>query len=126
MKLINIWRKTSKKEHDNFKLKYNQWMKTEEEQEIFYTEGYVKGKLIDREITIENYKSKEIDLEKLVNLLEKGVTTISHRCISVYRHAFIFKGDVYNICLSCGDFYKNNDHFYINNKEEIENYIKNI
>ena len=94
------------------------------ENTLYYTEDYVEGMLTDSDI--ENYKQVEINGSELRQLLYDNISDASHRCISVYRHAFILSGHTYNICLSCGDFYRDDKHYYLKNIEQIREYINKI
>lgn len=90
------------------------------ENTLYYTEDYVKGKLSDNP-DIEKFSQKEIRTEQLKNILENNICKIGHLCISVYRHTFKHNEDIYNVCLSCGDFYKNDEFFYLT-KNGIEKF----
>ena len=100
-----------------------------EERTLYYTEDYISGKLIDNlQLTSE---AKQINLSEdsainLINVLHDNISPAAHRCISVYRDAFVFRGHTYNICLSCGDFYRDDKHWYLT-QEGIEQFkeIKN-
>lgn len=101
-----------------------------EENVLCYTENFVKNRLIEKDKRINhhsivNFKNLgEENTKKLVQLLEEGTNNnFMHRCVSVYRDAFIFEGDVYNICLSCGDYYKNDTRYYLNNTKQIKNFL---
>lgn len=97
------------------------------ENTLYYTGEYLNGKLINdlditqevREVVLTDEISK-----KLRDILGGNVSQASHRCISVYRDGFVLNGHTYNICLSCGDFYRDDDHYYLT-KEGIEEF-KNI
>jgi len=91
---------------------------------LYYTEDYISGKLIEKngQLTISDYKKatlSQADVSHLVNLLGQYNDQLRHRCLSVYRDAVIIEGVVYNICLSCGDFWKDNEKHYLVNEEEI-------
>lgn len=96
---------------------------------LVYTEDFVKGKLINEHGDITHPRVKLLTLSdenvtKLKNLLEDGIsTTLAHRCLSVYRDAIIIQENVYNICLSCGDYFENENHFYLTNEEEIKEFL---
>jgi len=98
------------------------------ENTLYYTEDYVKGKLIglDKNITVENFKEMDFDSGKLRDILHDNISDIGHMCISVYRHSFILNGHVYNICLSCGDFYRDDKFYYLKNIEQIREYINKV
>lgn len=82
---------------------------------LYYTEEYINGKLIQENLEISKNKEVTEDfLKEIIQLLEESTNdNMQHRCISVYRHGFILDNDIYNICISCGDFYKNEEHHYI-------------
>jgi len=92
---------------------------------LYYTEDYIKGKLIETDgiVSTHVHETKYVNLPKLRDILLDGISDNGHRCISVYRHAFILHGDVYNVCLSCGDFYKNDEFFYLT-KSAVEKFKK--
>lgn len=96
------------------------------ENTLYYTEDYVQGKLSDNLHAEKKISQKEVDTEQLKDILENSISKISHRCISVYRHTFKHNGAIYNVCLSCGDFYKNEEFFYLSNEgvEKFKEVIK--
>lgn len=63
------------------------------------------------EIELSNNQSRQ-----LANILDTNISRLQHRCISVYRDAFVYAGDIYNVCLSCGDFYRNNTVFFLSDE----------
>jgi len=93
---------------------------------LYRIEDYINGKLIEPDgnlnkteftsLTLTEEESKEI-----VSILEKNIPNYGHKCISIYRDGIVVDGVVYNICLSCGDFYKGNEHFYLS-KEGIDKF----
>lgn len=92
---------------------------------LYYTEDYVKGNLVDNKV-LRHENTQEIKLtteesHKLVGILFANTTDLRHRCISVYRDAVVWGTNTYNVCLSCGDFYENNRHYFIS-KEGIEEF----
>jgi hypothetical protein len=86
---------------------------------VYSTDEYLKGKLIseDGQLTISNLREKQLkegEIKDIIQLLTEGTNDdYQHICMSVYRDAFIFNGNIYNICLGCGDYYKNNEHHYL-------------
>ena len=94
------------------------------ENTLYYTEDYVQGMLTDSDV--KNCKQVDINGSELRNLLHDNISDEGHRCISVYRHAFVLNSHTYNICLSCGDFYRDNKHYYLKNVGQIRDYINNI
>ena len=85
-----------------------------EENVLYYTDEFVKGKFIEEKALTFPHKGQiEIDGAELVRILEDHVSEWHHRCVVVYRDAFVHNGDTYNICLSCGDYYKNDEHYYL-------------
>lgn len=86
---------------------------------LYYTNDYIAGRLIkshyDLDTTVAIYRVdiSEEETKELVNILESSKSSDGHRCAVVYRDAFIYNEDVYNICLSCGDYLKNDEHYYI-------------
>lgn len=86
----------------------------------YYTEDYVSGRLLqDGKIKTVNLKAIKLntyEAKQLAGILESNISNEGHRCIAVYRDAFTVEGDTYNVCLSCGDFYKNDQHFYLSDK----------
>ena len=95
---------------------------------LYYTKDYVKGKLIDEngDITINDFNTIEFKPKKLVDLIDKSLGELGHKCITTYRHAFIYKGVIYNLCLSCGDVLIDGEHYYLKNKEIINKFIKDL
>ena len=88
---------------------------------LYYTEDYLVGKLINKNTlnTTCEIKSKVLlkeSVKEIIDILEKNVTEFGHRCISVYRHSFKTKNDTYNFCLSCGDYFKNDEFFYLSSE----------
>lgn len=84
---------------------------------FYYTDCNNNTKLI-KENTVLSQDACEIRLTdsealELSSILEDNESMAQHKCISVYRDAFIYEGDIYNVCLSCGDFYRNNTHHYL-------------
>lgn len=98
------------------------------ENTLYYIEDYIKGMLInsDKNITVKEYKEVGIVGTVLRELLHNNISDLGHRCMSVYRHSFILSGHVYNICLSCGDFYRDDKHFYLKNIEHVREHIKGL
>ena len=101
------------------------------ENTLYYVEGMVSGKLIDNQqcLTVPNAKSIVIDkatCESLVYMLETNKSKLAHRCISVYRDAFICNGKTYNLCLSCGDYFTDDKNIYIDNESEIKSILDNF
>lgn len=85
---------------------------------LYRIEDYIKGKLIEPDRTLNKTEFALLFLteeqsKQIVSILESNVPNSGHRCISVYRDAIIVDDIVYNICLSCGDFYKGDEHFYL-------------
>lgn len=88
---------------------------------LYSTEHYVSGKLIKDDGSI---TKEEVDLlvltesqaKEIVDILENNIPNYAHRCASVYRDALVVDNVVYNICLSCGDFYKGSEHFYLSHE----------
>ena len=95
---------------------------------LYYTDSFFSGLLVeDEKLTIKNVKEVLLNEEivnKLESLLSSGVCNLAHRCVSVYRDAIIINGNVYNICLSCGDYFINNEHRYICNEEKIKDLLE--
>lgn len=98
---------------------------------LYFTEDYVAGKLIDKGnvFTEHPLEGKVLSREKqtlLKSILVNHTTVNGHKCITVYRDAIIIGEDTYNICLSCGDYYKNEDHYYLSNEgvDQIKTLIK--
>lgn len=87
---------------------------------LYYTEDYVQGKLSDN-LNLEKISQKRSKTEQLKDILENNISKIGHKCISVYRHTFKHNENIYNVCLSCGDFYKNEEFFYLS-KEGVEKF----
>lgn len=84
---------------------------------LYYTDCNNNTKLI-KENTVLSQDACEIRLTEvqaleLASILEDNESQLQHMCLSVYRDAFIYEGDIYNVCLSCGDFYRNNNRFYL-------------
>lgn len=94
------------------------------ENTLYYTEDYVQGKLSDN-LHAEKISQKEVNTERLKDILENNISKIGHLCISVYRHTFKHNEDIYNVCLSCGDFYKNDNRFYLS-KDGVEKFKEDI
>ena len=96
----------------------NSIQKGVEEMVLYKTENYLTGSIIDDTLS-EGVKRSftkmtEEQTKYLVSLLRSNIdNNYQHRCMSVYRDGFIYSGDRYRICLSCGDFYKNDEIFYI-------------
>lgn len=95
---------------------------------LYYTGDFFGGKLIDQDknILLTNYKEVELDEEtchKLLSYLSDYNNELVHRCMSVYRDAIIINDEIYNICLSCGDYYKGDEKFYIHNEKEIKEFL---
>lgn len=92
---------------------------------LYYVEDYITGKLIDenQNLTVTNVKSVRLDgatTERLLELLVDDDSGMMHKCISVYRDAIIINGNVYNLCLSCGDYYINDKRICIFTHNEIK------
>lgn len=94
---------------------------------LYFLGDWFGGKLIDENGFITKNIDKETPLsqdtaDKLLELLNDYNNDLRHRCISIYRHAIIINGDIYNICLSCGDYYKNDEkeEYYIHNEGKIK------
>ncbi len=90
-----------------------------EENILYYTENYLSGKLINDLEIFEEVKELYLfheEVEKFRDILANNISEGAHRCISVYRDGFILNEYTYNICLSCGDFYRDNEHFYLTSK----------
>lgn len=64
-------------------------------------------------------------VNEFLTILEEVREYSPSRCISVYRDVVIIGKDVYKICLSCGDYYKNNERFDItrNQKSQLREFI---
>ena len=83
---------------------------------LYYSEDRVIGKLVELNGKITNKDTKEVsltlmELDNLTRLLNSNISSSGHRCISVYRHAFTFKGNIYNICfLKCISAKKVSEH----------------
>jgi hypothetical protein len=131
--------KPSYKGDNPFKKAVKKVIEIEKEDYIMATENklyYVTDinpntKLIDDngELTQRMYQSIALNEEtsdKLLALLSNYNNDLGHLCISVYRDAIILNGDIYNICLSCGDYYKNDEEgvYYIRNRKEIIELLK--
>ena len=86
---------------------------------LYFTEDFLQGKLIDnykliKQDNVNQIKLTDKESEELYNILVNNTSELRHRCISVYRDAIKIGNDVFNICLSCGDYYKNDERFYLN------------
>ena len=95
---------------------------------LYYTENYVQGKLIneDGDITINDFNTVEFNPKKLANLIDGLVGGAMNKCMTVYRHAFIYEDVVYNLCLSCGHVLINDKRYYLKNKEIINEFVNKI
>lgn len=100
---------------------------------LYSVEQYFAGKLIKEHILTqqESLRKKlltEEQIDNLISILENNILDDRHRCISVYRHAFIKGEDAYNICVGCGDFFKNNEYFCLTSKgvEEFKNAVRKM
>lgn len=87
----------------------------------YHTKDYVSGLLLEEDklqtgLNLNVIKLNTYEAKQLAGILESNVSKEGHRCITVYRDAFTVSGDTYNVCLSCGDFYKNNQHFYLSDE----------
>jgi hypothetical protein len=97
---------------------------------LYSVKKFFVGKLIE-EGTISNQdfiKEKVLtqnQVDNLISILENNVLNMNHRCISVYRHAFISGENTYNVCVGCGDFFKNNEYFCLTSKG-VEEFKKAI
>lgn len=103
------------------------------ENTLYYTEDYLKGELLNSkgvlnsEVEIKTKTLKDSEVDKLIALLVVGSDpAYRHRCVSVYRDAIKIQGSIYNMCLSCGDFYRNNEFYYLNNRDTIRTFLNNI
>lgn len=93
---------------------------------LYRIEDYINGKLIESDGTLNKTEFTLLTLteeesKEIVSILENNISNYGHRCISVYRDGIVVNDVVYNVCLSCGDFYKGNEHFYLS-KEGIEKF----
>ena len=99
---------------------------------LYYTEEYINGKLVDNTVLqCENTEKLNLSTEdshEFVSILFNNETKDGHRCISVYRDAIVIGVNTYNVCLSCGDFYENNRHYYLSTKgiEEFKKLKKKL
>ena len=95
---------------------------------LYYTKDYVQGKLIDEDgdITINDFNTIEFNPKKLVDLINKSLGELGHKCITTYRHAFIYEDVVYNLCLSCGDVLIDGEHYYLKDKKIINEFVNKI
>lgn len=85
---------------------------------IIYRVKEAKGskKLIENAQSIPDGRYKEvvsIRTDEFLEILDEPETELRHMCMSVYRDAVVIGGDTYNICLTCGDYYKNDQHIYL-------------
>lgn len=95
---------------------------------LYSVEKFFTGKLIqDGVITNQDFVKEKVltqdQIDNLISILENNILNGNHKCISVYRHAFISGDNTYNICVGCGDFFKNNEYFCLTRegKEKFEN-----
>lgn len=58
-------------------------------------------------------KSISTKTDEFLQILDEPETELRHRCMSKYRDAVVIGEDVYNICLTCGDYYQNDTHYYL-------------
>lgn len=103
---------------DNITMKAN-------ENTLYYVNDYIKGLLIDEQgtLTTKYHNAVELDsktIDKLLDLLVDEEAGMMHRCMSVYRDAIIIDGNIYNICLSCGDYYINEKRICIFTYDKIK------
>lgn len=92
---------------------------------LYYTDCNNNTRLI-KENTVLSQDACEIELSQsetreLASILNNNISRLRHMCLSVYRDAFISGNDIYNVCLSCGDFYRNNTKYYLS-KEGVEKF----
>ena len=90
---------------------------------LYYTEDYISDRLIDLEGNLKYSIAKKVELDeetinKLLSLLG-NYDNNAHRCMTVYRDAIKINGDIYNICLSCGDYDVNGERRFLHNENEI-------
>jgi hypothetical protein len=99
---------------------------------LYYTPEFVGGSLIkDGKL---NYDGNVIevplklaDIKKLIDFFDNDSTNMAHRCLSVYRDAFVIGENTYNICLSCGDYHINNgETIYIGDEEKLKSILADI
>ena len=95
------------------------------ENTLYYVNDYIKGHLIDENgnLTTKYHNAVQLDsktIDKLLDLLIDEETGMMHRCASVYRDAILIDGNIYNICLSCGDYYINDKRICIFTEKEIK------
>jgi hypothetical protein len=88
------------------------------ENTLYSVEKHISGKLIGSDGTLNEAEATTVTLTEeegrdIVSILEDNVSIDSHLCITAYRDAIVVNATTYNICLSCGDFYKGNEHFYL-------------
>lgn len=95
---------------------------------LYYTENYVQGRLIDEDgdITINDFNVVEFNPKKLVDLINGLVGGAMNKCMPIYRHAFIYEGVVYNLCLSCRHILIDSKRYYLKNKEIINKFVNKI
>ena len=101
---------------------------------LYFTEEGFFGKLIEPEELLKAGVSN-INKMSLTNKEQKELLSylsedykISHLCISFYRDAIIIGENTYNICLSCGDFWKNDEKFYLDNNslDKLKTLLDNL